>query len=97
MLSVERSSVAFVSVARCLLCCSALDYHDSPAVNARCQRICDQWDVLGTLTQQRRSALDEAEKILERIDTLHLEFAKRAAVSAARPPGALATSHSILL
>ena len=60
---------------------SALDYHDSPAVNARCQRICDQWDVLGTLTQQRRTALEEAEKVLERIDTLHLEFAKRAAVS----------------
>jgi len=58
---------------------NALDYHDSPAVNARCQRICDQWDLLGTLTQQRRNALEEAEKILERIDQLHLEFAKRAA------------------
>jgi len=58
---------------------NALDYHDSPSVNARCQRICDQWDLLGTLTQQRRNALDEAEHILERIDQLHLEFAKRAA------------------
>ena len=37
---------------------SSLDYHDSPAVNGRCQRICDQWDLLGTLTQQRRIALD---------------------------------------
>jgi len=37
---------------------------------------------LGTLTQRRRQALDEAEKILEKIDVLHLEFAKRAAVSA---------------
>ncbi|CAH1791427.1 unnamed protein product [Owenia fusiformis] len=58
---------------------NALEYHDAPAVNARCQRICDQWDVLGTLTQKRRVALDEAERIMERIDQLHLEFAKRAA------------------
>jgi len=58
---------------------NALDYHDSASVNARCQRICDQWDRLGTLTQKRRQALDETEKILEKIDTLHLEFAKRAA------------------
>lgn len=58
---------------------NSLDYHDSPAVNARCQRICDQWDLLGTLTQQRRNALEEAERILERIDQLFLEFAKRAA------------------
>ncbi|MRA94304.1 hypothetical protein GH868_30780, partial [Bacillus thuringiensis] len=40
---------------------------------------CDQWDLLGTLTQQRSTALIEAEKILERIDQLHLEVAKRAA------------------
>lgn len=58
---------------------NALDYHDVATVNARCQRICDQWDLLGTLTQQRRAALEDAEKILERIDQLHLEFAKRAA------------------
>lgn len=58
-----------------------MDYHDSASVNARCQRICDQWDRLGTLTQQRRNALDETERILEKIDQLHLEFAKRAAVS----------------
>lgn len=64
---------------RCV--CSTLEYHDSASVNARCQRICDQWDRLGTLTQRRRQALDEAERILEKIDVLHLEFAKRAAVS----------------
>ncbi|GFQ96040.1 alpha-actinin [Trichonephila clavata] len=58
---------------------NALDYHDAASVNARCQRICDQWDRLGTLTQKRRSALEEAERVLEKIDTLHLEFAKRAA------------------
>merc|ERR1719209_2891519 len=58
---------------------NALDYWDSAAVNGRCQKICDQWDRLGTLTQQRRQGMDEAEKVLERVDSLHLEFAKRAA------------------
>lgn len=48
-------------------------------MNTRCQRICDQWDRLGALTQRRRQALDDAERILEKIDILHLEFAKRAA------------------
>lgn len=36
---------------------SELDYYDSPSVNARCQRICDQWDTLGALTQKRSEAL----------------------------------------
>lgn len=58
---------------------SELGYHDVTTVITRCERICDQWERLGTLTQQRKKALDEAEKILERIDALHLEFAKRAA------------------
>merc|ERR1712055_660553 len=46
---------------------NALDYWDSAAVNGRCQKICDQWDRLGTLTQQRRQGMDEAEKVLERV------------------------------
>merc|ERR1712156_172076 len=58
---------------------NALDYWDSAAVNTRCQKICDEWDRLGTLTQQRRVGMDEAEKVLERVDSMHLEFAKRAA------------------
>ncbi|RWS10034.1 Alpha-actinin: sarcomeric-like protein, partial [Dinothrombium tinctorium] len=58
---------------------NTLGYHDSVSVNARCKRICDQWDRLGSLTQKRRKALEEAEQLLEKIDTLHLEFAKRAA------------------
>uniref|UniRef100_A0A3B4H063 Actinin alpha 1 n=1 Tax=Pundamilia nyererei TaxID=303518 RepID=A0A3B4H063_9CICH len=56
-----------------------LDYYDSPSVNARCQRICDQWDALGGLTQKRSEALQRTEKLLETIDQLYLEFAKRAA------------------
>lgn len=36
---------------------SELDYYDSPSVNARCQRICDQWDMLGALTQKRSESL----------------------------------------
>ena len=39
------------------LCLSELDYYDSPSVNARCQRICDQWDALGAMTQKRSEAL----------------------------------------
>ncbi|XP_065210560.1 alpha-actinin, sarcomeric isoform X1 [Planococcus citri] len=58
---------------------NSLEYHDSVSVNHRCQRICDQWDRLGSLTQKRKQALDEAEKVLEKVDLLHLEFAKRAA------------------
>ena len=54
---------------------------DSSIINQRCQHICDQWDRLGNLTQQRRQGMDEAEKVLERVDSLHLDFAKRAAVS----------------
>ena len=42
---------------------NALDYWDSAAVNTRCQTICDQWDRLGTLTQSRRTGMDEAEKV----------------------------------
>ncbi|XP_018424404.1 PREDICTED: alpha-actinin-3 isoform X1 [Nanorana parkeri] len=56
-----------------------LDYHDAATVNSRCQAICDQWDTLGTLTQKRRDALERVEKLLETIDQLYLEFAKRAA------------------
>ncbi|XP_061718139.1 alpha-actinin, sarcomeric isoform X1 [Cydia pomonella] len=58
---------------------NTLEYHEVAAVNARCQRICSQWDRLGALTQRRRQALDDAERVLEQIDLLHLEFAKRAA------------------
>lgn len=43
------------------------------------QRICDQWDRLGVLAQTRRTQLEEAERLAERIDQLHLDFAKRAA------------------
>ncbi|XP_077063111.1 alpha-actinin-4 isoform X1 [Siphateles boraxobius] len=56
-----------------------LDYYDSPSVNARCQKICEQWDALGTLTQNRRESLERTEKQLESIDELYLEYAKRAA------------------
>uniref|UniRef100_A0A7N6C1Q6 Actinin alpha 4 n=1 Tax=Anabas testudineus TaxID=64144 RepID=A0A7N6C1Q6_ANATE len=48
-------------------------------VNARCQKICDQWDVLGALTLSRKESLERTEKQLESIDELYLEYAKRAA------------------
>uniref|UniRef100_G3SYC3 Actinin alpha 4 n=1 Tax=Loxodonta africana TaxID=9785 RepID=G3SYC3_LOXAF len=52
-----------------------LDYYDSHNVNTRCQKICDQWDALGSLTHSRREALEKTEKQLETIDQLHLEYA----------------------
>ncbi|XP_036786078.2 alpha-actinin-3 [Manis pentadactyla] len=55
-----------------------LDYHDAASVNSCCQAICDQWDNLGTLTQKRRDALERTEKLLETVDQLQLEFARRA-------------------
>ncbi|ODN04990.1 Alpha-actinin, sarcomeric, partial [Orchesella cincta] len=58
---------------------NALDYHDSNSVNIRCKEFVINGTGLASLTQKRRQALDETEKILEKIDTLHLEFAKRAA------------------
>ncbi|XP_067844818.1 alpha-actinin-2 isoform X1 [Heptranchias perlo] len=56
-----------------------LDYHNAVGINERCQKICDQWDNLGTHTQKRRETLERTEKLLETIDQLFLEFAKRSA------------------
>ncbi|KAK6029593.1 hypothetical protein OSTOST_04295, partial [Ostertagia ostertagi] len=56
-----------------------LRYPDIGPINARCQSICSQWDRLGQLATQRRTALEEAERVAERLDTLYLDFAKRAA------------------
>uniref|UniRef100_A0AAQ4RJ03 Actinin alpha 4 n=1 Tax=Gasterosteus aculeatus aculeatus TaxID=481459 RepID=A0AAQ4RJ03_GASAC len=56
-----------------------LDYYDSASVNARCQKICDQWDTLGAFTHGRKESLERTEKQLESIDELYLEYAKRAA------------------
>ncbi|KIH67349.1 hypothetical protein ANCDUO_02320 [Ancylostoma duodenale] len=56
-----------------------LRYPDIGPINARCQAICSQWDRLGQLATQRRTALEEAERVAERLDTLYLDFAKRAA------------------
>lgn len=58
---------------------NSLRYHDLASVNSRCQRICDQWDRLGMLSQKRRQNLEESERLMEKIDQLHLDFAKRAA------------------
>ncbi|VDN38905.1 unnamed protein product [Gongylonema pulchrum] len=56
-----------------------LRYPDIGPINARCQAVCDQWDRLGSLSQQRRRQLEEAEQVAERLDRLYLDFAKRAA------------------
>lgn len=56
-----------------------LGYCDSATTNTRRQHICSQWELLKSLTQKRRHDLESAEQLLEAIDRLHLEFAKRAA------------------
>lgn len=56
-----------------------LGYYDSPNINARCKRICDQWDSIGGLTQTRKRGILEAERVLEGVDRLHQEFARRVA------------------
>ncbi|KAL3985623.1 Spectrin repeat family protein [Acanthocheilonema viteae] len=56
-----------------------LRYPDIGPINARCQNICDQWDRLGNLSQQRRRQLEEAERVAEHLDRLYLDFAKRVA------------------
>ncbi|KAK1793052.1 hypothetical protein P4O66_011384 [Electrophorus voltai] len=56
-----------------------LDYHGVAAVNQRCQSICDLWDHIGTLTQKRRESLERTEKLLETVEQLFLEYAKRSA------------------
>ncbi|XP_033124822.1 alpha-actinin-like isoform X3 [Anneissia japonica] len=56
-----------------------LEYPQIAQVNSRCQAICDQWDTLGAMTLKRTQALDDIEKVLDRIDKLHLEFAIKAA------------------
>lgn len=58
---------------------NTLGYCDSSTTNSRCQRISFQWDLLKKLTQRRKQDLESAEALLEAIDQLHLEFAKRAA------------------
>lgn len=57
-----------------------LGYSDVASVNARCQTICDEWKDLGQLTEDRRHKLETREAILQKLDYLLLEFAKRAAL-----------------
>lgn len=56
-----------------------LEYHDAATINERCQSICEEWDTLGELTNRRQATLENMEKVLDAIEQLHLEFAKRAA------------------
>jgi actinin alpha len=56
-----------------------LEYFDSAAINEQCQNICEEWDRLGELTNRRLSTLQNMEKVMDAIEQLYLEFAKRAA------------------
>lgn len=52
------ASVPLLALFTVCLLHSELDYYDSHNVNTRCQKICDQWDNLGSLTHSRREALE---------------------------------------
>lgn len=56
-----------------------LGYYDAATTNSRCQIISSHWGLLKSLTVKRKQDLESAEQLLEAIDRLHLEFAKRAA------------------
>jgi Ca2+-binding EF-hand superfamily protein len=56
-----------------------LEYHDSATINEKCQGICEEWDRLGELTNRRLASLQNMEKVMDAIEQLYLEFAKRAA------------------
>lgn len=58
---------------------NSLHYYDVQSVNDRSEAITSHWNVLKQLTEKRKDDLQEAEQLLESIDRLHLEFAKRAA------------------
>jgi len=56
-----------------------LEYFDAATINEKCQGICEEWDRLGELTNRRLSSLQNMEKVMDAIEQLYLEFAKRAA------------------
>uniref|UniRef100_A0AC35UH81 Actinin n=1 Tax=Rhabditophanes sp. KR3021 TaxID=114890 RepID=A0AC35UH81_9BILA len=56
-----------------------LRYLKIDPINARCKVICEQWDRLGSLSEERKRRLEEVEKVTEQIDGHQLAFAKRAA------------------
>lgn len=66
---------------------SELDYYDSPSVNARCQKICDQWDALGSLTHSRREALEVSKSLPPAGSVLDIPEAEEEEMEASVAPG----------
>lgn len=58
---------------------NALGYSKVDSINERCQYICDEWAKLGHFTRERRSKIEARLAVLQDVDSLLLEFAKRAA------------------
>jgi actinin alpha len=52
-----------------------LRYPNQQAINHQCGEICENWKTLADLVKKRRNALIEMEKVLEKLDDLHLKFA----------------------
>lgn len=58
MLTTQRKVWSIIYPHLCSVFSSELDYYDSDKVNARFQKISDNWDVLGSLTQRRKESLE---------------------------------------
>ncbi|TGZ68819.1 hypothetical protein CRM22_004078 [Opisthorchis felineus] len=58
---------------------NTLNYADVASVNERTERIVNEWDRLGQLSQARRQGIHKILDVLNQIDRLHLSFAKRVA------------------
>ncbi|KAK0409445.1 hypothetical protein QR680_004543 [Steinernema hermaphroditum] len=56
-----------------------LRYPEIGPIQATCNSICQQWDQIGMEAEERHHRLDEMERVAERLDGLHLDFAKQAA------------------
>ncbi|KAE9549713.1 hypothetical protein FO519_007077 [Halicephalobus sp. NKZ332] len=54
-----------------------LGYPRIGPINEKCKSIDEQWLRLKNLSSERRQRLEEIERITERLDNLHLDFAKR--------------------
>jgi hypothetical protein len=57
---------------------SRLQYPDQHLINRRCHEICESWKNLADSSVKRRNALAELEKLLEKIDNLHIKYASLA-------------------
>ncbi|KAI0983161.1 hypothetical protein GJ496_007493 [Pomphorhynchus laevis] len=59
---------------------NTLEHQNVTAINEKCQQICSNWNSLGDMTQAHEGRLREWEYLLETLDSMFLQYAKRASV-----------------